>query len=846
MPPEAAGILVSVSLALVAALVLLARASWRLRGQRLAGRAWEQALDASEDAFYLIDLQDRLVRANRTFYDWIGKDASELVGETIPGMLHRERDARSCEVCRARRERRDGRFVREADDPHNPFGHPIEIRVSIIRDESGAPTGVLQVLRDLRRERASQEALRESEERFRYLSDAAFEGVAIHDNGVIVAVNQALPRMMACKAEDLIGMPATGFVDEGSRRRMLERIHHHSDEPLEIAGRRLDGTPFRAELRARDLPIQGRQLRVVAVRDITDLAQANDELTAQTERLSVTLEAIGEGVIATDRDSRVQFINPVACRLTGWPLDDAVGAPLAEVVQILDDRGQPIADPVRACLAADAVLGDAGDHTLRRRDGNEFAVEHTAAPVHDAAGRQVGAVLALRDVSAVRGMARQLLYQASHDSLTGLINRGEFECRLQESLERVRKQPGHQDALCYLDLDQFKVVNDTCGHIAGDAMLKQLASLLHASLREHDVLARLGGDEFGVLLHDCPPDAAGDVADSLRRTVREFRFVWQDRTFDVGVSIGLVAIGADCGSVTELLSAADSACYVAKDQGRNRIQVYHPDDHVLVRHQGEMQWVQRISRAVERDRLVLYAQPVVPLQDTGRDRRSHFEILVRMLDEEGQLVPPMAFIPAAERFNVMSSVDRWVVRETLAIMADQHQGRGIGQLACAINLSGQSLCDPSFLHYVLEQIRYHGIPAQNVCFEITETAAIANFTQAQRFLAEIRELGSCFALDDFGSGLSSFAYLKNLPVDYLKIDGSFVRDMVDDPIDFAMVESINQLGHVMGIRTIAEYVENESIRASLQQLGVDFAQGYAVGGVSPFDELLGSLRAANP
>ena len=562
------------------------------------------------------------------------------------------------------------------------------------------------------------------------------------------------------------------------------------------------------------------------------------------EQLAPVLEAIGEGVIRTDVAGRITFLNPVATRLTGWTTEAAVGRPLAEVFRVSDEQGRRVPDPVAACLQSAAPVRCQGEHSLRRRDGQELAVAHTALPVRGADGRLQGAVLAFRDVSVLRGMARQLRHQASHDPLTGLLNRSAFEAHLEAALEEVRQEPERRHALCYLDLDQFKVINDSAGHAAGDRMLKELARLLHGSLREHDVLARLGGDEFGVLLRDCAPEHAEEVADSLRRTVREFRFVWQDRTFDVRTSIGLALLDPEAGTVADLLSAADTACQVAKQQGRDRVQVYHPDDTMLTRHRREMRWVQQVSRAVERDRLVLFGQPVVPLQPGAGPAPHHVEVLVRMLGEGGELEQPLVFIPAAERFNVMSSVDRWVVRKTLALLAEQDLEPG--RLCCAINLSGQSLCDPAFLPYVLEQLRQYGIPPTSVGFEITETAAIANFEQAQRFLAEIRALGSRFALDDFGSGLSSFGYLKNLPVDYLKIDGSFVRDMVEDPVDHAMVESINQLGHVMGMHTIAEYVENEATLDSLRRLGVDYAQGHAVGGVRPLGELLQALAGGKP
>ena len=558
----------------------------------------------------------------------------------------------------------------------------------------------------------------------------------------------------------------------------------------------------------------------------------------ENDGLAPVLEAIGEGVIHTDTQGRVRAMNPVAVHLTGWDPQAALGRPLEQVFRLGDEQGRGVDDPVVACLRGAAPVRCEGEHSLRRRDGQELAVIHTTLPVQGPDGRPNGAVLAFRDVSVLRGMERQLRYQVSHDPLTGLLNRTAFESRLEEALEETRRDPGRHHALCYLDLDQFKVINESAGHVAGDRLLKDLARLLHGSLREHDVLARLGGDEFGVLLRDCAPGHAREVADSLRRTVREFRFPWQDGTFDVRVSIGLASLDAEAGGVVDILSAADGACQVAKQQGRDRVQVYHPDDALLARHRREMHWVQRVSRAVESDHLVLFGQPVVPLASSDAAPH-HLEVLVRMRGEGGELEPPLVFIPAAERFQVMSSVDRWVVRNTLALLADQR--RELGSLCCAINLSGQSLCDPAFLPYVLEQLRYHDIPSANVGFEITETAAIANFEQARRFLAEIRALGSRFALDDFGSGLSSCGYLKKLPVDFLKIDGSFVRDMLEDPVDHALVESINQMGHMMGMQTIAEYVENEATLAGLRRLGVDYAQGHAVGGERPLEELLGEL-----
>ncbi len=417
----------------------------------------------------------------------------------------------------------------------------------------------------------------------------------------------------------------------------------------------------------------------------------------------------------------------------------------------------------------------------------------------------------------------KLTHQASHDTLTGLINRREFEARLERALQSAR-QGGHTHTLAYLDLDQFKVVNDTCGHVAGDELLRQLSGMLLAKLRDRDTLGRLGGDEFGVLLENCDLEAAGVIAEMLRQTVKDFRFAWQDRSFSVGVSIGLVELNRESGDLSTLLSAADTACYAAKDRGRNRVHVYQEQDGELMRRRSEMQWVTRISRAMEENRFRLYVQAIHPTQLTS-SRAIHYEVLLRMLDDDGEPLLPMAFIPAAERYNLMPAIDRWVVSNALAFCS-QHGGPSAeAKSICTINLSGQSLCDEQFLEFVERQFELNRVPCQRVCFEITETAAITNLSEAMKFIGAMKDKGCLFSLDDFGSGLSSFSYLKNLPVDYLKIDGTFVRDMGSDAMDRAMVEAIHHIGHVMGLQTIAEGVESAAILEQLRQVGVDYVQG---------------------
>ncbi len=676
--------------------------------QSNAEAEWIQALDFADDAMYLVDLDDRLVRGNRKFFEFIGRPEEECLGQPVMRLFHGSNEKQPCPICQARLERRDAVFVKEANDPVNRLHRPIEFIVKTRRDAHGEPVGVLMVLRDLSRQRQTEEAILESR-----------------------------------------------------------------------------------------------------------------------ERLMVTLESMGEAVITTDVNGVVQYLNPVAQHLTGWGNADAPGRPLTEVFRITEDStGSHARDPVTACLEQDAVIASDRDSTLHRRDHQEFAIEHTTAPIRDRNGMVIGVVLIFRDITQIRSMARQLRYQATHDTLTGLINRREFELRLEHALDNTRTD-GRHHALCYMDLDQFKLVNDTCGHIAGDPLLRQLPTLLKSKLRDNDLLARLGGDEFGVLLEGYPLPKAIAIADTLRVLVHDFRFVWMDKSFEIGVSIGLVPISEQFASVTELLSAADTACYVAKDLGRNRVHTYEPDDAMLAKHQGEMHWVQRITKAIDDNRLCLYCQPIVALRADKRVPPS-FEILVRLQDEQGQMIPPMAFIPAAERYGVMVAVDRWVLRAALDAWQRVCAACATEQVMFAINISGSSLCNDNYLAFVLDTVATSSVPGECLCFEITETAAVSNFQQAQRFITALREHGCRFALDDFGCGLSSFTYLKNLAVDFLKIDGSFVRDIAHDPIDYAMVESINQLGHVMGIQTVAEFVESPAILEKLRQLGVDFAQGHAL------------------
>ncbi|OYW37736.1 MAG: hypothetical protein B7Z35_09315 [Hydrogenophilales bacterium 12-61-10] len=560
-------------------------------------------------------------------------------------------------------------------------------------------------------------------------------------------------------------------------------------------------------------------------------------LSQEKTRIEVMLYSITDAVIATDARGRVQYMNPVAQDLVACSIEAARGRPLSELARFVDELTRlPLADPVRSCLldAQIAVL-HTGSELFVNHLGAEIPVAGTAAPMRNAEGGVIGCVVALQDVRHARELMRRLTHQASRDSLTGLFNRHSFESLVRRVIDEV--DGGYANhALFYLDLDQFKIVNDTCGHVAGDELLRQLGEILHEALRSDDILARLGGDEFGVLLRRCSIDQAIKIAEKLRLSVEAFRFIWGDKVFQIGVSIGVVAVEPGVADLATLLSAADVACYAAKEAGRNRIHVYEESDDTLAHRYGEMHWATDLTRALDEDRFEIFVQPIVAL--AADDPHRHWEVLLRLRSGEGDYVNPGAFMSAAERYGLMPRIDRWVIERVFRTFSEMaaRSATDCCQDVVAINLSGASLNDASLIGFVRETQAKTGMPWSRVCFEITETVAIRNLHMATCLVNELRNLGCKFALDDFGSGLSSFAYLKNLPIDYLKIDGSFIMDIVSDQVDRAMVEAIREVSHIMGVKTVAEWVENEETAEVLRKIGIDYAQGYYFGRPGAIDQ----------
>ncbi|HTT41895.1 MAG TPA: EAL domain-containing protein [Steroidobacteraceae bacterium] len=673
---------------------------------------------------------------------------------------------------------------------------------------------------------------------FAELGDRIHQAVLVHSDVILYANRQFASYVGVDRVEligrrlpDLVPPEYADLVKENIERRLAGES---TAERYEIDMVGLQGQVSRLEISSTVVEYdRGHALLITGVEIIpTQTVQAlhlPEGGEAQPQLLA--LQSLAEAIIGTDREGRITFMNPAAEQLTGLEAASATGKPLEEAVTLVDESERRLlAEPLRQALVSGVPTNlSRRALLLPRADGGERAVELTASPLRNAAKEAVGAVVMLHDVTELRGLARQMSYQATHDALTGLVNRREFERRLQEAIDSGHRGDG-QHVLCYLDLDRFKLVNDTSGHVAGDGMLREVAKLLRDAVRDSDTVGRLGGDEFGLLLIGCPLDKARQIADDLTRAVGEYRFVWKDRIFNIGVSVGLVEISRESGTLEELLAAADTACYVAKKQGTGRVAVYSARDEALARHTGEIQWLQRLQSALKENRFHLYHQIIVPAHEGNSGPA--LEVLVRLRDEGGAELPPAEFMRAAERYRLMGLVDRWVVQTTLAAL-----GRGALALpasrSVAINISGQTLADLQFLEFVVECFDSTGAAPAQVCFEITESAVIANLDHARRFVGVLHGMGCQFALDDFGSGVGSFSNLKNLPLDYLKIDGSFMRNLARDTVNQAMVTAMIELARTLNFKVIAEQVEDSAAAETARKMGVDYLQGYAIGRPQP-------------
>jgi len=554
-------------------------------------------------------------------------------------------------------------------------------------------------------------------------------------------------------------------------------------------------------------------------------------LVCSQTRNKAIMESALDSIITIDDRSRVVDINPATEKTFGYERSAMIGHDLANLIIPPEFRERHHAGVSRLLTTGmTSILNTRVETTAQHANGHQMPVELAITRVDDENGIFFTAYL--RDLTESHELKKELTYQARHDALTGLVNRHAFE----EHAKRTFKESdeGVQHCLLYLDLDQFKLVNDSCGHVAGDALLQQISQMLQTKKRTSDTLARLGGDEFALLLEGCPLDKAKEITGDLIDAVRQYRFYWEDKAFTIGVSVGLVPVQGRFIDFTELLSAADAACYRAKDEGRNRFHIFTHDDVELTQQRGEIDWISRIQKAIEEDRLLLFKQAIQPIAEKSEAGALHCEILLRMKSPDGEIIVPNQFISVAERYNLMLSIDKWVIDRTFNWLSQQ--GDRLEKInLLSINLSGLSITDGSLSAYIMDKLQAYKIPPEIICFEITETVAITNLVKATRFLDEVHSVGCLFSLDDFGSGVSSFGYLKNLPVDFLKIDGEFVKDIATNPVNHAMVKSINEIGHVMGKQTIAEYVEDQQTVDLLREIGVDYAQGFFFSRPAPLD-----------
>lgn len=721
----------------------------------------------------------------------------------------------------------------------------------------GDKSVVFCIARDITESRIAMRCIAESEERYRVLVENAAESIVVlnPESGAFMDANNRALDLFDSSIDSILRKTIYEFSacnhSEGasystSLRLMMHEASLGSYPVFEWTLVDHYGSEIACEIRLAPLTIDGRRYVRGTIYDITDRKRVEADMLKLSERFKLLLESTGDGIFGVDSSGACTLINKSAADMLGLSQSEIIGRSMHAFV---DDMcgSHEMAGSLENSVLYDAYRNGAAcksnSSKFRNNWGDCFSVEYSVYPVMDS-GSIGGAVVVFRDIEDRQRMEKHVAYLSRHDPLTGLFNRKEFERRLGMAVDDA-KHGDAQHALCYIDVDQFKLVNDVFGHIAGDHLVKQLASAMSSKMRSSDTLARLGGDEFGVLLENCDTEDAMRISHEIKDAVRKIKCSWHDKSFEATVSIGVVPITSGVDAVSDLLRFADAACYIAKENGRNRVRLYSADDAVVAQHRDEMEWVHRIMDAFKEDRFYLAAQKILPIT-CGDESKVHFEILIRMTDGNGKGVPPMSFIPAAERYNVMPTIDRWVVEKALQSLKDYTDERLVSCASCpevslAINISGMSIGDEGFCDFVIEKISEYGIPGDLLIFEVTETSAISNITSAIMFIESLKSLGCKFALDDFGSGMSSFGYLKTLPVDYLKIDGSFVKDMMNDAVDSAMVDAINNIGHVMNIETIAEFVENEEILDRLKEIGVDFGQGYGIAKPEPLDKVLGEL-----
>ena len=675
--------------------------------------------------------------------------------------------------------------------------------------------------------------LQDREQLFQRLVETVHDAVLVHRDTILFA-NVRFLELLGLKGPDVVGRPLSDFVApeyvelvQNNLRRRLAGESAAERYEIELMDRQ--GQVTRVELSSTLIDSSGQSALLLTALEM--LPGVLPQEVSQKPRAMATLDAMGESVITVNADGRIDYMNHAAEALLGQPVDQVVGKTFAEVASLVDENDRrPLGDPVQKALTSDRAAPARRAVLLPVNGSTERFVEISITPLK--VDKEIaGLVLVLHDTSELRGLTRQMTYQASHDGLTGLVNRREFERRLQEAMDSAQTSDiGH--ALCYLDLDHFKVVNDTCGHTAGDNMLREIASLIKDAVRDSDTVGRIGGDEFALLLVGCPLEKARQIADNVVRSVNEFRFVWKDKIFNVGVSIGLVEIGRDSGSIEDIMNSADSACYVAKKQGGLHVHVYSAREEASARHSGEIHSLLKLQRALRDNKFELYFQPIVHARAGGVSGPA-LEVFVRLTSENGlPAAPPAEFIRAAERYRLMPHVDRWVVQAVFAAL-----GRGGLKLppgrSVAINLAGQTLGDAEFLEFVVECFDHTGASPADICFEVTESSVVANLDHAQRFIAVLHGMGCEFALDNFGSGLSSFSTLKTLPMDYLKIDGSFIKNLAGDTVNQAMVAAMIDLSRSLNFRVVAEQVEDQWALDTVTGMGIDFVQGFIVGRPQP-------------